>query len=136
MSRSPKICDGFAPSPHELAATNACVPIALYRQVHAGEGRGGGRSPARVRPLSLALSAHTLAGEFKRISYVSRGKCTGEREPNAQLLSWRFSLVYPANGMRCTFVSVLRLTLCTTLSDRSYFPSQRSNFRGRRTACK
>ena len=35
-------------------------------------------SPARFFPLSLTLSAHTLAGEIKRISYVSRGKCTGE----------------------------------------------------------
>ena len=49
-------------------------------------------SPARFSPLSLTLSAHTLAGEIKRISYVSRGKCTGERGPNAQHQNWRFRL--------------------------------------------
>ena len=53
----------------------------MFRGFSSAQGRGGGLSPARFRPLSLTLSANTLAGEIKRISYVSRGKCTGEREP-------------------------------------------------------
>src|SRR5262245_61915070 len=49
-----------------------------------GPGRGGASS--WILPLSLPLSAHTLAGEIKCISLDSRGKCTGERGPNAQFL--------------------------------------------------
>ena len=63
----------------------------VYQLLHIGKfmrGRvgEGGLSTARYSPLSLTLSAHTLAGDIKRISYVSRGKCTGERGPNALLL--------------------------------------------------
>src|SRR5687768_13025796 len=48
---------------------------------------GGGLSPARCSPSPIwkTLSAHTLAGEIKRISYVSCGKCTEEKGQNAQV---------------------------------------------------
>ena len=55
------IYESFAPSPHELAAESDVKTLDECRQVHVGEGRGGGPSPARFSPLSLTLSAHTLA---------------------------------------------------------------------------
>jgi hypothetical protein len=51
-----------------------------------GGGSGRGAESSWILPLSLTLSAHTLAGEIKRIPSLSVGKCTGERGPNGEFL--------------------------------------------------
>jgi hypothetical protein len=72
-------CVWFAPSPHELAETNACVPLGSYRQVHAGEGRGGGKNQASFRPLALTLSPIQLPSKSNDLMNVERVIWMGAR---------------------------------------------------------
>jgi hypothetical protein len=96
----PKNSDWFAPSPHELAATNACVPLASYRQVHAGEDRGGGRSlewpQTRLGPPPYPSPANQSLGNLRKLSLLRRlvrGEGTKQKQ-KAQRQNWRFRLVY------------------------------------------
>jgi hypothetical protein len=41
---------GSLPPPMNLPGQNACLLMASYRQVHAGEGRGGGQNDAWLSP--------------------------------------------------------------------------------------
>src|SRR5687768_6040017 len=68
LSRWRKLLIGLvAPSHHELAAAIFGVPLVYVGKLHAGEGRGGGLSPARFCPSPYPWADKKFASRRKSL---------------------------------------------------------------------